>query len=352
MEECIICVTMMDNCVICNTCNTRVCLNCMDEYVNHCARDNKIANCPNCSDDYGIETMNREYLDRYAKHVTEYLKRNHDFLTKLEDKGSITKIIRTLRKNKRDRIDELPGAIREMITLCFSNEFEKIMRDNKEHIEYNRAKLREDNRRKCFNVACFDGKLDDHGLELICDSCFSTYCSKCEKIMYDVHRCDQNDVESVKYANDNLKCPTCKANCEKITECNNLTCSICKTNFNNITGEITDGAGHYTGYKQNTTYRFHLELEDKYKEKLMSKIRNYEESIPEKPDETQLLECFNEDRTLKEGVSNLEVYQYYSDIFSVINIRKKMYSVINKLRRLHVEEKLTYESAIALLPKT
>lgn len=337
MYECTICLENMSNVITCGNCNTSVCFNCMDSYCETCG-DNKLAVCPYCNDEFLIQHMNMDYAERYAHYLAKYLMNNPNFIIKLDKNRRTEAIIKKLREQKRNRVEEFPNAVREIINICFRQKYNEKMRDNKKHIKH----FAKDNRLKCFNISCRTGKLDVDELknEYTCDSCYSVYCSKCEKTKLEGHSCNQEEIESLNYKSQLTLCPNCKAPAEKISGCDHLTCSICQTKFH-IFGGFSDHGGHYYGYKQNNNYSFYLELEDKYPEDIINKIKNFENNIQPIPDETNLLNCFNEDHSIKTDVTNMQLFDLYSQFAKNMNIRRKQFITLNDIRKLHIDEKLT-----------
>ena len=65
-----------------------------------------------------------------------------------------------------------------------------------------------------------------------CDNCKLNYCVKCLEKIDSNHKCDKNNIDTIKEIFKNSKpCPICATRIEKISGCNDMYCTYCKTGF-------------------------------------------------------------------------------------------------------------------------
>lgn len=337
-NECVICLDNTENNIVCFNCNSNVCLDCMDTYVSTCGI-NQLPVCPSyCKEQYLIESMNKKYLDKYVEYLCNYLTKNPNFINKIERGKRIESIIKKIRKEKANRLNKFPAGIRTVIDICFRAKAEKVMRTNKQQI----LDILEENKIKCFSGVCNNGMLNDKDGDLECDSCYSIFCNKCEKPKFQNHECSKDDIESIKYINERLSCPNCKAPVEKISGCSSLTCSLCKTKFQE-TGVIGGHGGHEDEIKmrKDSSYKLYNELEGKYSEEIFEIIKDFESYIPPLVNEESLMIYFTDNHEIKPDTNKIELYNTYSNVMRSISQRKKHYQKIDEIRKMHIDDKLT-----------
>src|SRR5260221_10939685 len=100
-NDCAICLenksqSLEDN-IICNYCNTKLCFSCMDEYCNSCGI-NYLPVCTMCKREFFIDNMPQNYIQKYSDYIANYLSKNPNFMNKITDIFYIDNIILTIRK--------------------------------------------------------------------------------------------------------------------------------------------------------------------------------------------------------------------------------------------------------------
>lgn len=337
--------------ISCQMCNTFLCHDCMNEYSNHTSLEvNKLPVCPQCKNEFLIESMDsREDVVLYSNRLFTYLTRNPMFMTKVNDSRSIKMMIDRIREEKLEIIAKMPKCIALCIRVALKSKLQEAMKDNKEHIKNIQQK------RKCFSGVCPNGKLsEDMNGNLICDFCGNTFCKQCEKIMFQNHTCDPDDLESRAFIAGLVSCPTCYVPVQKIDGCDSLTCPLCKTNFENSTGNVGGHGGVYGGgkidLKEDNSYRLCNELKDKYDDAIIRRIKAYEDKIPEEIDYSVLEPFFDNEELDEDGKINL--FGNYSQVKTALNKRKQYFDIILAIRQLHIDDKLTNENLNRLLPRT
>jgi hypothetical protein len=82
-----------------------------------------------------------------------------------------------------------------------------------------------------------------------CGICETKYCKDCRNICDDEHKCNADDIASVKLLDDTTKpCPKCKISISKIDGCDQMWCINCKTAFSWSNGTIENGLVHNPHY--------------------------------------------------------------------------------------------------------
>lgn len=83
------------------------------------------------------------------------------------------------------------------------------------------------------------------GANYKCVVCNAKVCSKCWLIKSNKHKCNPDDVKSVKLIrNDSVPCPKCAISVHKISGCDQMWCPDCKITFNWVTGKEERGTIH------------------------------------------------------------------------------------------------------------
>lgn len=99
--------------------------------------------------------------------------------------------------------------------------------------------------KKCPNTNC-NGFLKNNWK---CGICNTHVCNECHEIQYDEHKCDPNNVETVKLLkNDSKNCPKCASVIYRISGCAQMFCTSCNTSFDWNTLRIENGIIHNPHY--------------------------------------------------------------------------------------------------------
>jgi hypothetical protein len=81
---------------------------------------------------------------------------------------------------------------------------------------------------KCFSKDC-PATLNSEGY---CNMCEKTYCTRCEEIQGEDHKCNPETVKSVRFINKDTKpCPKCGVKIHRTYGCNHMFCTHCNTPF-------------------------------------------------------------------------------------------------------------------------
>lgn len=126
--------------------------------------------------------------------------------------------------------EQFSPAVNSIIDIALGAQLKKINRNNQTYI--NRILSRQ---LKCMNIIC-DGQLDE---KHECVKCYTRFCKACDKSMMSdgkQHTCNQNDLESVRFVADLVKCPECRSPVVRSFGCNAITCAVCRVNFDYVTG--------------------------------------------------------------------------------------------------------------------
>ena len=297
--DCPICFLSADYYIECtdNKCSAHICINCIDEYFNYCLSEKLPPGCidSNCDEWYLYSSLSKTKVKQvYEDLIFEYY---------LQDRGSE---VDTLIKN-----DKLVKALRDKRMLSLKNNFADTINLVAQIAFYDRLKritnrnktlYKMKNGRNCFNLVCV-GVMDK---KMKCKLCKTSFCPKCEKIIGKNHKCNKNDIDTIRMLKNDLRecpeckittsndvCPMCKKPIPKFTPCpkcntiiykfegcDGMTCAVCKTNFNYETGEITSGGS----FNEGVTIIKHIKLsgifQDKLEKDLLEKILEFEQKRP------------------------------------------------------------------------
>lgn len=247
-------------------CSALICEICLEHLINYSKKEKQIPTCPNntCNSYYiksNIENLSKEQKKNYNKACMYFMIKEHG--DEIDKKKQEKKIIEKIRKERMEFIKTTyPAAISLVAQLTFSNKLRALEKEKQKDIE---KKMKKSNR-KCMVSIC-SGNLDS---EMRCMICNTKFCKKCEKIYEPKHKCDEGDVESLKFIQSLVKCPGCLLPVFKNQGCNSITCSNCNTNFEYTTGKV---GGHGSLNKK-------IVIQDK--EKISTILKNYFTEIDEK----------------------------------------------------------------------
>lgn len=230
-EECVVCFTPSREYLKCSNplCQTPICYDCLNTYLDISLRENAIPPCTNCRQVYLISDIkNPECQQKYEQCcLAELITHKGDDARKTWEIS--TKIL-AIRNERRIFIEErFPPAIAFTARVCMPDKLRKVDKQLTDKMEAQTRK----STRICMNLMC-NGSLDEN---LTCLTCQTTFCQLCEKRMNANHVCNPDDIESVKMIKETIKCPNCLLPIFRSSGCNNMTCSNCGENFLYSTGE-------------------------------------------------------------------------------------------------------------------
>jgi len=277
---CSICYTNDGYMVSCadETCTSRICEDCFESYLDFCKDKKTLVKCTNeyCKS-YIISqnfSYNNKYFNKYKETlITSFMNSNGE---EVKDKLLYSSIVEKLRKDKSEFIKKFPKAIDLAVNIGLSDKLKMICKTNRESIK---KKVGSSNK-LCMISHC-DGKLSDN---FECMKCSSKFCKECEKIYKKGHKCNPEDVESMKFINNSriVKCPNCSVCIERSSGCNNMTCVSCRTNFDFSTGEI-GGSGSYNEAISEQKKKFKFDFKQDYNSDIAEKLFKIEQLEPKEP---------------------------------------------------------------------
>lgn len=294
------------------SCDCIVCFDCISTNCDILLKENKVPYCFNCykniiPTDIEDKITSKKILDCYINSINkeEFL---HIFSKRLNSEGLIEEI---KAKRKKDILNGFPKCILKTIDIIHPNKFKQM--EKKIFTNYD---IKFDDK-KCFNQFC-DGYLIDS----FCYKCNISFCDFCEKEKTPFHSCKKEDIDSVEFMKTKIKCPKCKAPCEKISGCNHITCANCQTNFNYTTGEIETSGGHDRN-----------KINEKEKRKLSDYLSNskfkelvleFEKLRPKEYDGIRIVKMAKENKDISDELyhyrNHLNKLNYYNKISFEIDI--------------------------------
>ena len=264
-----------------NFCTTRVCEDCFKVYLGHCLSEKSLVKCLNqyCKS-YIVSNSFKPYNDYFELYkkvlVTAFM---HSQGPEVKDKMITTKMISDLRSERRKFLKQFPKAIELVVNVALSKKLNTIDKQNKLVI----SSLVTSSNKLCMTSHC-NGKLND---KFICMKCSTKFCDKCEKVYKESHKCNEADVESLKFINTIMKCPNCGISIEKSEGCNGMTCASCKTTFDYGTGAASGhGSTNVIVGPQKTRFKF--DFKQNYEPNITKKLFIIESKEPKEPSITIL----------------------------------------------------------------
>ena len=238
--------------ILCKNCKEECCLECYKNYIlggnfkcMFCNIDKDInliigeieGNKPIIDKIFELQSGN--FIKEDNKNVAKYLEYNKLQEEKKEKHESFEKEL----KNIHDTIwflNEEADKIKNM-RLIYENDFnQKIIKIKS--LDYHKTYTNY----KCFNSGC-TGYLNH---DFFCNLCKSYFCKKCNKQKQEAHGCSEEDLQTVKYIEQNtIPCPKCGERISKVTGCDQMYCDPkeggigCGTVFSYNTGKIQNN-GH------------------------------------------------------------------------------------------------------------
>lgn len=218
-------------------CDSIICYDCMEQYTEFSLKENVLPKCTGCSQEYfksDILVMKNPEIEKSYDMIL-FKKLSGEKIGKTFDKK---KFIETVRKAKTTFItDTLPECISFIVKNALKDKLNKIDNKNKKFMK----KQQNDSEQKpCLDPLCSGIVINEH-----CQKCNTVFCKDCERQKKENHACLQEDIDSVKFVESMIKCPSCKLPIMRSWGCNHMTCSSCNTNFDITTGKkIAQGNNH------------------------------------------------------------------------------------------------------------
>ena len=262
--ECPICLESVKKTVLCNGCEYKTCVSCMQTFILSRPRD---AHCMNCglvfSRDFLSDHLQKVFMQKsYKDHLQEVrfaevqlrLPETIPYIHLLEQYEQVSK--------------ELHQITFQMHQLKLQKEQTELLltriRRNKERMREGRPVIpvgheetkqpsEEDERarqrytRPCVSDHC-RGFVDRQGICGLCQSQLCLHCNIAKNTDLE-HVCKPEDLESWDHILQSTRpCPKCHVRIHRISGCNQMWCPQCQTAFNYRTGEIEKGPVHNPHY--------------------------------------------------------------------------------------------------------
>lgn len=234
-------------CSSCFNCHSNFCRECLKAYI---ISETGEIRCPapkdKCNALWNLEFLYNELPKNFIDRT--YRQRRGDLLLELE-KSLLpeTQPLAEAERTKRNKMNK----IREKQTELFN----MIMTLRKEYSDledeyYKTSRERFSPSHKTYIVACPNescrGFVDEH---YSCGMCSTKVCEKCHRQKETEHKCDKNEVESIKLKKkDSKSCPSCHVLIHKITGCDQMWCTNCHTPWDWRTGSIIKDKIHNPHY--------------------------------------------------------------------------------------------------------
>jgi adenylate kinase family enzyme/uncharacterized Zn finger protein (UPF0148 family) len=237
---CIVCLdTILNKAYECSDpqCDKKYCQECIILLIDYNAGEVLLPICPsqNCNQILLLCNLPPEVHQQYKQLCLDFfLKDQGDTVNKqLQEKA----LLERLKEERRKFIqDTYPAAISLIASIAFKKKLKTLDKQKEKKIK---EQLKQKHR-SCMNTTC-RGILNNN---LVCLTCQTAFCTKCERRIEVNHICKQDDLDAVNLVNNMIKCPGCKFPVFKNQGCNNITCSYCSTMFDYVTGEIGGHGSH------------------------------------------------------------------------------------------------------------
>jgi hypothetical protein len=260
-------------------CNTRICNECFETYLNHCLSEKSLVKCLN------IHCKSYIISDSFKKGNTYHELYKKVLLTafitsqgpEVKDKMNISKLVGDLRKHRKQFIKTFPKAIELVIDIALSKKLNNIGKQNKLYVK----NLVTGSNRMCMNSHC-NGKMNQENNYFECMKCSTKFCKECEKNLTESHVCKKEDIDSLKLISSIPKCPKCNIAIERSEGCNGMTCASCQTVFDYATGQVsTHGSTNAIVGPQRTKFKF--DFKQTYPEEIGRRLFIIESNEPKEP---------------------------------------------------------------------
>lgn len=252
---CDICASKKSNILACPFCFFSSCKTCIQKYLLSLPDDTP--KCMSCSkgwsldfiaDNFSIAFYNTEYRNYRANIVFQreqtLLPETQEFASRYRENKNIMEKIRA----KMETIAELKRTINNLY-IEIKNDEKTIWTDNDLLTRGSDFKNEE---KGSYTGRCpVDECKGFLSTDKICGMCETVACKKCHKIKTDEHKCNDDDVQTIKLLKKDTKhCPSCSTPIFKISGCDQMWCPMCHIAFSWKSGLIEKGKVHNPHYYQ------------------------------------------------------------------------------------------------------
>lgn len=243
------------------TCTETICAECLDLYIRSKLDAPDLPRCVStkCSGIYLYGTAQckgtSETADNYRALCAAHYVNAHS--TDIQKTAEKQRLIEALRKQRHDFITRaFPKSVEIVAGIVFPAKLNRVVKSRADKV----SRTVRDARRICMNIFC-NGHLTD---DLVCLSCDTRFCPRCEDIAADGHACNKDNVESVQRINTMTRCPSCQLPVERSTGCASMTCanSRCQARFDINTGEAISHGGHSTAVAVPDSRKLSLDMQE------------------------------------------------------------------------------------------
>ena len=295
--ECLICFGDQPE-YSCNNpqCQNKICGNCLSQHFRLSVEGNSLPLCPirGCYGAYRYRQLDKAFHADYLQGCINYFDKREGGRILFEvNKEDIIEKLRNARSTYLQT--NFPKAIHLTARIALSSKLKKI---KKVDLEKNRKKLT----RRCRNTGCL-GMLDESNS---CTLCRTEFCNQCDKRVLSGHICNNDDIASLKFIKEMIKCPKCQVSVERSEGCDNMTCSSCGQRFLYSTGQAGGYGSHNEAIIVNERHSLTTILEDYLnklpnKERYINLIKEIEMNGPKKPIDSGLIKLLAESK--KKGIT-------------------------------------------------
>lgn len=255
--ECTICFDNKENLIMCTSCKNNICKSCICKWFENSYK----FNCPCCDikwTSYFIYTkINKKFDELYEKMKPLLLEKEKSYIPYTQHYCNAYKCLiklvslSNINLEDNDNLKDDISYINHVIEEENYNEMKSIKYDHHKsfyivdssHISY---KSNINKICKCFNIEC-KGYIMSNDYK--CGMCNMEICNKCHCIYIPGHKCNENEIESIKLIDSDTKpCPVCFVRIHKYEGCDQAYCTQCRTAFSYNTGKIERGRIHNPHY--------------------------------------------------------------------------------------------------------